>query len=910
MNMYSTQKNGFTLVEIMISILILALVVTGAYQLSLASNTLAQTQKTELELRNEGNIALESIAKSLQEATEVDLGWGTNPDNTVYNTLTYKDASGTHGPYCFSETNPDPETLARTNDYIKSLGLTDTSNIYLGVTKNNNNLTANFRKNLQIRLTLTKGKLSVYTEKYIFAPIKDSNPNSGTGDDPYTPCLLSITPSSQTNGTPPQSISIISQNTNLDQANTSIQIGSVTLRPSSISPPDNNNQQSITITNTDALKQLATGTYDLKVQGPDTADGITTNIVLTMPNAYTVLSADGSGSNSATPFLESVSPDCQYGNIPPQTLTIICANTNFNQANTTIQFSNQSGSITLKPSTVNNAGNSQQIITVTDTAALGQLSEGVYDLTVNNLNLPNAYRVLPAADQPEILSVNPSQQYYGMAPSSLTIATQNANFNTNEPANTSIQIGPITLTADSISQPNNKYEQNIVINSDKNISLLNQLPIGIYDLVVSDGNNSITFHDAYTVLQAPTPVLLSVSPTYQYNGMPPSTITIISQYTNLDQANTSIKIGSVTLTPSSISSPDNNAQQIIVINNPTALGQLTVGKYDVSVQDGSTVLTLPGAYTVQQASATPFDMAIFTTGMSTYISAPVTGNVGSNGNVNLNWGGNVNGNIYVPNGYNVIVPQWSNLINGSIQVLDQPRHYILPPFPAFPTLSTPSNDSPVITNGSLALPQQGSQSNNWQYIDQYTINQDGQYSSITINNNATLYINVGSGTRNIRVSNLNVGQGSIVLIGTGNLNLYVDNSLYIKGYFNGTSNAPGNPSQATLYYGGTSPLTFSNETQLYGNLWMNTANLSLTGSGAVKGNIITGGNNVQITGGGSTAVQALYAPNAYVHLYSGSSNTFIGSIIAKTFTSEGGAAVTFGTSSTPFPVPLSSLMTN
>lgn len=885
---YASEK-GFTLIEIMISMLILILVITGAYQLSLASNTLLQTQKMEIELRNEGNIALEKIANDLQQAQSVTLTQNPtpNPDGSKGQILQYTDSKGvSQGPYYFSTPNPGEKT----SNYIKSLGITDSSNLFLtGISLNNDS----YSKNLLIRLTLSRDNLSVDMDKYIFIP---------NGNLPMLPFLLSITPHCQNNGTPPQQITIISQNTNFSSI-TSIQIGNLSVSPSSLTATDNNNQQSITINDTEILKQLSTGSYDLKVQGLDKNYG---NIVLTMPNAYTVVT----GGSSATPFLVSVLPDYQYANTIPLTLTITSQNTNFKLSNTTIQLSNQTCNVTLKPDSINNTGNNQQVITVTNTTGLGQLAEGEYDLTVNNLNMPNAYRVLPATQESELLSISPNSQYYGIPPQSLTIASQYTYFDNSSISNISIQIGNVTLSPDSVSNANN-HQQNITVSNLSNNTGLSQLPVGTYDLIVSQGNTSLTLHNAYTILQAQPPVLLSINPTSQYSGAPPQCLTVISQYTNfntVDTSSTIIQIGDITLTPSSISSPDNNYRQSIVVNYPNALGQLSTGTYDVKVLSNNTpTLTSPGAYTVQPASTPIFDMAIFTTGTSTYIKAPVTGNVGSNNNVNLDWGGYVTGNIYVPNGCNVIVPDWSNLISGSIQVLDKPRQYLVPQFPAFPALTAPSNDLPVVNNGSLALPQQGSQSNNWQYIDQYTISQDGQYSNITINNNATLYINVGTGTRTIRVANLDVEQGSIVLVGTGTLNLYVDNNLYIKGYFNGTNNTSGNPSQAMIYYGGTNKLTFSNETQLYGNLWIKTADLSLTGSGAVKGNIISGGNNVELEGGGSTVVQALYAPNAYVYLHNGSDNTFVGSIIAKTFYSVGGAAVTFAKSSTPFPIPIANL---
>jgi len=321
----------------------------------------------------------------------------------------------------------------------------------------------------------------------------------------------------------------------------------------------------------------------------------------------------------------------------------------------------------------------------------------------------------------------------------------------------------------------------------------------------------------------------------------------------------------------------------------TILSTGTVG----TINQTATLVINQSTIAGQAGSSTPvFDMAVFTTGSRTIINAPVTGDIGSNGDVSLGWGvkgQGMKGNISVPNGHNVTVPAWSNLYGDGYgpKILDQPRQYILPQFPSFP-------DLPAASDISLS----GRNS--------YTITSDGKYSNITIASNTTLKIDVGTGTRRIRVLKLDVKQGNIVLLGTGKLELYVDNTLNIKGYLNGDSNTQGNPAQVMLYYGGTDKLTFLGETQLYGTLWIKSADLKLTASGAVKGNIITGGNNVELTGGGSTVVQALYAPNASVSL-AGGPDTFKGALVAKTFESDGNAGVTFRPLSTPFPIPIGNL---
>ncbi len=64
-----------------------------------------------------------------------------------------------------------------------------------------------------------------------------------------------------------------------------------------------------------------------------------------------------------------------------------------------------------------------------------------------------------------------------------------------------------------------------------------------------------------------------------------------------------------------------------------------------------------------------------------------------------------------------------------------------------------------------------------------------------------------------------------------------------------------------------------------GTLFIEDAELELTGSGGVLGTIITGGNKVTVTGAAVGLVTALYAPEATVSMTG--SGRIIGAVIAK-----------------------------
>lgn len=282
----------------------------------------------------------------------------------------------------------------------------------------------------------------------------------------------------------------------------------------------------------------------------------------------------------------------------------------------------------------------------------------------------------------------------------------------------------------------------------------------------------------------------------------------------------------------------------------------------------------------------PLDMAVFANqSLELGGSANIEGNVGINstnpGSISLSGNPRIFGTAYIgpggdPNSV-ISYPSWQSLnyfIQGGAQVLDEERNYSLPPFPEFPE-DLPQRGNLVISGGPS---------------NDVTISEDGYYDKIRILSNRTLTIQVGEGgVRVIRVKDLDIQQGHIVIEGQGKVIFYVENSFNLQG--SSRVNENGNMDTLTLFYGGSESVNFSGDTRLVGTFYAQHANLTLGGSGGVVGLIVTGGDRVVVQGDASAYVRTLYAPQATVEMQG--SGKLKGTIIADRFEAQGAASVIY-----------------
>ncbi|ADU31349.1 pilus assembly PilX N-terminal domain-containing protein [Evansella cellulosilytica] len=289
----------------------------------------------------------------------------------------------------------------------------------------------------------------------------------------------------------------------------------------------------------------------------------------------------------------------------------------------------------------------------------------------------------------------------------------------------------------------------------------------------------------------------------------------------------------------------------------------------------------------------PSDMAVFSNSTikldgSTSINGSV-GTVSDNpGSITIAGGGGnrITGDIFVGGNLNNVISKPNGVTLRDPKVIQNSFDYTLPQFPNFPELTTPANGGPI-SNGNLHVgpwPFQG-----------YTFSEDAHFNTIIVDSNTTLTIDVGGENehRKIRVNNLHLRQGHIRLVGEGKLTLYIENQFTFQSTnrINVTHSGDQNEikdvtDQLNIFYSGSNKLEVGGQSQIFGSIYINHADLDIGASATFTGHIISGGNKVEISGDSKNNTRVLFAPLAKVEM-TGSSQVR-GTIISKEYEASGG----------------------
>lgn len=185
-------------------------------------------------------------------------------------------------------------------------------------------------------------------------------------------------------------------------------------------------------------------------------------------------------------------------------------------------------------------------------------------------------------------------------------------------------------------------------------------------------------------------------------------------------------------------------------------------------------------------------------------------------------------------------------------------------------------------------------SNNNLYITNYLANNyildvvdNVFFQNIEISQNNTLYINTNDRDIRIYAQSLTIHQGSIEIIGSGSVSIYTETIPNLKAQ---NINVQSSSHQFKLYYSGNTEFSLANETTFNGSLFAPNASINLTGSGNIKGYVLTGGSTVTLTGGSFNDF-FLVAPNADIIM--DGSGTVNGAVIGNTLKAGGGAKVNY-----------------
>lgn len=279
-----------------------------------------------------------------------------------------------------------------------------------------------------------------------------------------------------------------------------------------------------------------------------------------------------------------------------------------------------------------------------------------------------------------------------------------------------------------------------------------------------------------------------------------------------------------------------------------------------------------------------FDYAAFATGKISMTGSPyVRGNIGTNqsseGSIDFA-GGNPSfeGDMYIgPEGDSettVKKPDWYKL-DVDIHNLPEELEFPLPPYPDFP------EDLPYFP---------GTYTAGWNPSPPHYLYSSGWYDKIVVE--SELIINIYDDDFIIRANEFTISDAGKVTInkyGSGKLILYISDKFDLSDA--GKVNENGNPDNVFLYYSGNQTLNPAGATKFVGNVYVEKADIEISGSGGIIGNITSGGNKITISGDASAIVRTIYAPNADI-IYEGSGKTR-GAVIGKNIYMSGGTSIIY-----------------
>lgn len=305
----------------------------------------------------------------------------------------------------------------------------------------------------------------------------------------------------------------------------------------------------------------------------------------------------------------------------------------------------------------------------------------------------------------------------------------------------------------------------------------------------------------------------------------------------------------------------------------------TNGKYNKTMRVllnkvTTTVVTPVTPPVTPPAAVSKVTTAIFGISNIEFMNGTINGDIGtnstSNNSITYSWG-RLNGTVHVPAGSNadsIVTGPYQN--KPTIKTDGEIKSYPVPTMPAFPEASILGLKPDISLSGNKS----------------FTIDSNGFYNNITVHSNNNITVDTSKGDVTLRIKNLNITQGSISINGNGKLKLYVDNCISIKGYLNKDRD----PKLLELYCNNTDEIKFTGETNIYGSFYSDKADLTLAGSGNVRGDIITASSSIKITGGGGAGPRIIYAPNADISLEGGANVK--SAVIGKTIYMNGGATIT------------------
>ncbi|MFW6022190.1 MAG: hypothetical protein ACOCQW_01550 [Halanaerobiaceae bacterium] len=334
-------------------------------------------------------------------------------------------------------------------------------------------------------------------------------------------------------------------------------------------------------------------------------------------------------------------------------------------------------------------------------------------------------------------------------------------------------------------------------------------------------------------------------------------------------------------------------------STPNQFGE---GEFSVDIEkDGSSIL-INSTGTVEDINenltleltegSSPLDMAFFGMEDITMSNGIILGNLGTNstgaGLVNLENSPSISGDLYIgPDGErDTTITYPSHTTDFSVRNLREKREYPEPKFPEPPS----SMMFYYYRGNELIVGYDNDDSWFGSHKDYMVVGHNMKYNKIVVE--TKLIINIYDYDLYINTKNFSViGEGEVIVNtkGKGKLKLFIDKEFILDA--SAAFNENGNSEDVILFYGGTKEINPAGETIFNGNLFSKEAPITISGSGGITGNIISGGEKIEITGNASAHVRTIYAPKADFLLKE--SGHITGTAVGKSLYIDGNSTVEY-----------------
>lgn len=174
--------------------------------------------------------------------------------------------------------------------------------------------------------------------------------------------------------------------------------------------------------------------------------------------------------------------------------------------------------------------------------------------------------------------------------------------------------------------------------------------------------------------------------------------------------------------------------------------------------------------------------------------------------------------------------------------------------PLYSNLALPTLPNFLVVDSS-SFEQLNDISLNWNSVNSITLPDKAYINKVELKENRTLTIDTGNDektSKTLVIDKLlasNPYNGHLQIVGKGKLSILVLNTLSLKNVENSNNRSP---FDNMIYYAGVNPITIDGNSAIHSSIYAKQADINLTGSGKILGNIFLGGSQKITSIGGSS----------------------------------------------------------